>query len=162
MEDARGQQEKETQRPKRAERKTPRKKATRPRTGRETNPKGTPKPEPNPKQIARKKPGRTERASMDPFWSAIGQRERLQDTLGKCKTSGPPGTAEVSHFPAPENKSSKNKQNQRKQLIQFSFSYPVGRVILKVVVTMLPSPPGGKTLEKTEIKQKPTSFGTMT
>ena len=40
---------------------------------------------------------------------AIVQREHLQDTLGKCKTSGPPGTAEVSHFPAPQKVVEKQK-----------------------------------------------------
>ena len=37
-----------------------------------------------------------------PAEEAIRVRECLHDTQGKCKTSGPPGTAEVSHFPAPE------------------------------------------------------------
>ena len=39
---------------------------------------------------------------------AIGQREHGQDTQGNCKTSGPPGTAEVSQFPTPEKPSTKH------------------------------------------------------
>ena len=83
----------------------------------------TPKPDPTPKQNARENAGRN-RPSLDghlPEEEARVQRDRLQETQGKCKTSGPPGTAEVSHFPAPKQavveKQQRTENNDHQELL---------------------------------------------
>ena len=103
MLDARGQQEKEkptartgrTENPPRGERE-----ATRPKR-KTRNQSRPPKPEKEPKKHQKHpEKRRVGPKSLDGLLresEAIGPRERLHDTLGKCKTS-----EEVSHFPAPE------------------------------------------------------------
>ena len=62
-----------------------------------------------------------------------------QDTLGGTKTSGPPGTAEVSVPPEPGNKSRRNKKNKTN-----TSSSPAILPKAKVVGTMPPTPKRGK------------------